>query len=253
MAAKNIASAPLTFDLKKDLLGKIESYQKQTGIRSKSEVIRDAIESYDYSSFEREEEAHRQISVRLPLSQKRELSKVARQKKVSLGELLRAALESLPSTPSGVAGNHEKKETTVTRKPTKAQKPAAKAGAKKAPAKKDPAKKTAAKKAPAKATAAAPKKAPAKKAAAPKTKAPAKKAAAPKKAAPKKAPAKKAAAPKKAAAKKAPAKKAAAPKKAPAAKKPAAAKKAPARKTVAKKIAALKTAAVRKLTAKKKK
>ncbi len=215
MASKSKASAPLTFDLKKDLLIKIEDYQKKAGVRSKSEVIRDAIESYNYDSFQSEAEPHRQISFRLPVVQKRELSILARQKKVSLGELLRAALESLPDAPVRAAGNHKPKDTTVIRKATKAKKPAAKkAPAKKAAAKAAPAKKATAKKAPAKKPAA--KTAPAKKAAVKK---------APAKAVAKKAPAKKPAA-KKAPAKKAVAKKAAAPK---------ATAKAPAKKAAAKK------------------
>jgi Arc/MetJ-type ribon-helix-helix transcriptional regulator len=222
MASKSKASAPLTFDLKKDLLQKIEDYQKKTGVKSKSEVIRDAIESFDYDRFQREAEPHRQISVRLPVAQKRDLSKLARQKKVSLGELLRAALESLPDAPVRAAGNHKPKDTTVIPKATKAKKPAAqKAPAKKAAAKAAPASKATAKKAPAMKPAA--KKAPAKKAAAVKT-APAKKPAA------KTAPAKKAAAVKTAPAKK------------PAAKK-APAKKAPAKKAVAKKAAGPKATA----------
>lgn len=210
MASKNKASAPLTFDLSNDLLRKIEDYQKKTGVRSKSEVIRDAIESYDYDQFQREAEPHRQISVRLPVVQKRELTKLARQKKVSLGELLRAALKFLPQAPARAA-----KETVVVRKTTKVAKPAAK----KAPAKKAPAKgKAAAKKTPAKA---AVRKAPAKKA--PVKKAPAKKTAAAK------APATKAPA-RKATAKKAPASRAVARKAA-----PKATAKAPAKKAARKK------------------
>jgi Arc/MetJ-type ribon-helix-helix transcriptional regulator len=206
MASKSKASAPLTFDLKSDLLRKIEAYQQRAGVKSKSEVIRDAIDSFNYAGFQRTAEPHRQISVRLPVAQKRDLLKLARQKKVSLGELLRAALESLPDTPVRAEGKHKPKDNTVTNA-TKAKKPAAK----KAPAKKAVAKKPAAKAAPAK-------KAPAKKA-------PAAKAAPAKKAVTKKAPAKKAPA-KKAVAKKAPAAKATA--KAPA-------KKAPAKKAGAKK------------------
>jgi hypothetical protein len=238
MAVNDKGSSPLTFDLRRDLLDKIEDYQRKAGIRSKSEVIRDAIESYDYSGYQREAQPHRQISVRLPVDQKRELLKLARQKKVSLGELLRTALESLPQNPVRVAGDNNKNPgNTVTDKAqaAKTKKPAAKASAKKAPAKtaapkaaKPAGKKPAAKAAGSTAVA---KKAPAKKAAA--SKAPAKKAAP----AAKKAPAPKAApAAKKTPAKKAPAKKAVA-KKAPA---PKATAKAPAKKAPAKKAPAKK-------------
>lgn len=158
MAAKNTASAPLTFDLRKTLLEKIESYQKKGGIRSKSEVIRDAIESYDYADFQREEEPHRQISVRLPVKQKRELTKMARQKKVSLGVLLRAALEALPEAPPAAKAKPE--ATARTSKKATAKTAGRKSTAKATAAKKGPVarKKTAADRAP------VPAKAPARKA-----------------------------------------------------------------------------------------
>lgn len=228
MAAKDTGSSPLTFDLRRDLLDKIEDYQRKSGVRSKSEVIRDAIQSYNYAGYQRRAQPHRQISVRLPVDQKRELLKLARQKKVSLGELLRAALESLPETPVRAAGENNKNPgNTVTK--AKAKKPAAKKAAPRKAAK--PAgKKPAAKKAGSTSVA---KKAPAKKAGAAKAgaKKPAAKKAPATKAAAKKAPAKKAPA-KKAPARKAVAKKAAAPK---ATAKAPAKKKAPARKAGAKK------------------
>ena|SRR5690625_3537626 len=99
MASKKKPSAPLTFDLSMGLLRKIEEYQRQAGIASKSEVIRGAIESYDYDNYAPQEEPHRQISVRLPAKQKRELSRIAKRHKVSLGELLRVALRALPDQP----------------------------------------------------------------------------------------------------------------------------------------------------------
>lgn len=98
MAAKKAESAPLTFDLTQNLLKKVEVFQKKNDIRSKSKVIREAIDRFDYAEFKPEVEDHCQISVRLPLAQKRELVKVKRQKKVSFGVLLRAALEALPET-----------------------------------------------------------------------------------------------------------------------------------------------------------
>lgn len=214
MAAKKSAeSSPLTFDLKADLIAVLDKYQKQLGV-SKSEIIRYAIAGFDYAGFAPAVESHRQISVRLPLKQKKDLVKLAKTKKVSIGELLRAALETLPTVPgkSGI-----EKPEPAPKKPAKkaAKKAAAKKAAKKAPAKK--ATKKAAKKKVVKAAKKVAKKAV--------KKSPAKKAA--KKVAAKKAPAKKAAA------KKAPAKKAA---------KKAAAKKAPAKKAAAKKAPAKKAA-----------
>ncbi|MEZ5277369.1 MAG: hypothetical protein R3F07_13385 [Opitutaceae bacterium] len=157
-------SSPLTFDLKADLLSKLETIRKKLGAGSKSEVIRKAIAVFDYSSYQSSAQEHRQISVRLPMKQKASLLKIARQKKVSVGELLRAALESLPANIAGIEKQTQVKQVEPMKKAAKkapAKKAAKKAPAKKA-AKKAPAKKAAAKKAPAKKAA---KKAPAKKAA----------------------------------------------------------------------------------------
>ncbi len=153
-------SSPLTFDLKADLLSKLETIRKKLGAGSKSEVIRSAIAVFDYSSYQSSAQEHRQISVRLPMKQKASLLKIARQKKVSVGELLRAALESLPANIAGIEKQTQVKQVEPMKKAAK------KAPAKKAAAKKAPAKKAAAKKAPAKkAVKKAAKKAPAKKAA----------------------------------------------------------------------------------------
>jgi hypothetical protein len=122
-------SSPLTFDLKADLLSKLESARKKLGVGSKSEVIRYAISVFDYSSYQSSVQEHRQISVRLPLKQKASLLKIARQKKVSVGELLRAALESLPAN---VAGAEKQTQT----KKVEPMKKATKKAARKAPAKK---------------------------------------------------------------------------------------------------------------------
>jgi Arc/MetJ-type ribon-helix-helix transcriptional regulator len=96
MATKNSnAPSPLTFDLPVSLIGKLGSHQKRLGLKSASEVVRLAIGEFDYDRFESTAEEHRQISVRLPLDQKNKLTKVSRKKKVSVGELLRVAIDAL--------------------------------------------------------------------------------------------------------------------------------------------------------------
>ena len=112
MAAKKSAeSSPLTFDLKADLIQVLDKYQSRLGGVSKSEIIRHAISGFDYNTFKPVVESHRQISVRLPLKQKNALVKLAKGKKVSIGELLRAALENLPTNPgkSGIEKAEKKK------------------------------------------------------------------------------------------------------------------------------------------------
>lgn len=95
--AKKPAStpSPLTFDLPVSLISKLDAAQKKLGLGSNSEVVRLAIAEFNFDSFESTAEEHRQISVRLPADHKAKLTKVAKKKKVSVGELLRVAIESL--------------------------------------------------------------------------------------------------------------------------------------------------------------
>jgi Arc/MetJ-type ribon-helix-helix transcriptional regulator len=122
-------SSPLTFDLKEELIQKIDTLRGAWGATSTSDVIRLALDRYDLSTYRPPERTHRQISVRLPARTKQELFRVARQRRVSVGELLRTALESLPVR-SAKAGASTKT------KPVEPMKKAAKKTAKKAPAKK---------------------------------------------------------------------------------------------------------------------
>ncbi len=130
-------SSPLTFDLKDDLLARLDALQAKTGMASKSEVIREAISNFDYASFSPPAVGHRQISVRLPQKQKAALLKLARKKRVSVGELLRAALEGLPANTAGL-GTKTKTGIVETMKKASKKKVVKKAAApkKKAPAKK---------------------------------------------------------------------------------------------------------------------
>lgn len=217
-----VATSPLTFDLHLDLLIKLQELQRQSGVRSISEIIREALAVFNPGKLSEKSKKHRQISVRLPNELRRHLGQLSRKHKLSAGEILREALLEISKADSSF---NPKTKTMPKKKVTK--KKAAVKAVRKAPAKKKAVKK-AVKKAPAKKAAkkAVKKKAPAKKKAvkkAVKKKAPAKKKAV-KKAVKKKAPAKKAAkkAVKKAVKKKAPAKKKAV--------KKAAKKKAPAKK-----------------------
>jgi hypothetical protein len=90
-------SSPLTFDLKEELLAKIDGARAALDLSTNSEVIRHAIESFDFSSYEAPVKAHRQISVRLRLDTKQRLVKLARKNDVSVGELLRTAIDALPA------------------------------------------------------------------------------------------------------------------------------------------------------------
>jgi len=98
MAKKSTPTpAPLTFDLPVPLIAKIETHRKKLGLKSTSEVVRLAIAEFDLDRYESDSSEHRQISVRLPGPTKAALVKAAKKKRVSVGELLRVAIEALPA------------------------------------------------------------------------------------------------------------------------------------------------------------
>ncbi|MSU70033.1 MAG: ribbon-helix-helix protein, CopG family [Opitutaceae bacterium] len=101
MAAKNHSSwVPLTFDLTQTQLAKIESARTALNLPSASEVVRLAIARYDFASYEARRPPQRQISVRLAPELREKLRRLARRKNVSIGELLREALEHLAAPKS---------------------------------------------------------------------------------------------------------------------------------------------------------
>lgn len=93
--AKN-NSAPVTFDLPVGLIAKIKAVRKTRGLKTTSEVVRLAIEQFDFEGCKPAHEPHHQISVRIPGLQRAMLKRYARSKGASVGELLRLALEGLP-------------------------------------------------------------------------------------------------------------------------------------------------------------
>lgn len=101
MAKKSVpAPSPLTFDLPLSLLAKLEIQRKRLGLTSTSEVVRHAISEFDLTKFVASSEERRQISVRLDAGAKASLVKTAKRQKSSIGEIVRAAVESLPDKKS---------------------------------------------------------------------------------------------------------------------------------------------------------
>ena len=90
------ASAPLTFDLPLSLIAKIESCRRGHSLKTASEVIRLAIDAYDFDGYKPAPDPHRQISVRISGKQRATLKRYAKVKHASVGELLRLALDGLP-------------------------------------------------------------------------------------------------------------------------------------------------------------
>ncbi len=91
------ASAPLTFDLPESLIARIETVRRGHGFKSASEVVRTAIEGYDFEKAAPARDPHRQISVRITTEQRSMLRRYAKSKDASVGELLRLAIESMPT------------------------------------------------------------------------------------------------------------------------------------------------------------
>jgi hypothetical protein len=100
-----LASTPLTFELPSALVDRIHECRGRLGLKSASDVVRRALAGFDYAGFQAPANDQCQISVRLAPDQKKTLIKMARQKKVSAGELLRAALEALADEPAAPGKN----------------------------------------------------------------------------------------------------------------------------------------------------
>lgn len=92
---KKSDSAPLTFDAPESLIAKIEKLAGKED--SKSAVVRRALEAFDIDRYKPVTEGHRQMSVRIDGKLKSKLLKGAKAKKVSIGEILRAAIDALPA------------------------------------------------------------------------------------------------------------------------------------------------------------
>ena len=91
------ASAPLTFDLPVSLVGKIEGCRKRQSLKTASEVVRLALDEFDFDACEIARDPHRQVSVRLDAAQRTILKRFSRRKNASVGELVRVALEAFTS------------------------------------------------------------------------------------------------------------------------------------------------------------
>lgn len=93
------STAPLTFDVSPTLMAKVDSVRRGHGLGSASEVVRMALEGFDFENCASGDTSHRQISVRVSSEHRANLKKYARKKNSSVGELIRYALEALPAKP----------------------------------------------------------------------------------------------------------------------------------------------------------
>ena len=91
------SAAPLTFDLPVSLIAKIETIRSDHDLGSASEAVRMALAKFDLDGFTSDVEAHTQISVRIDAATRKGLKRAAKAKDVSVGAILRAALEAVPA------------------------------------------------------------------------------------------------------------------------------------------------------------
>lgn len=133
-------TSPITFDLDSELLKKIKNFQKHTYIHSTSQIVRFAVGSYNFNNFKKLPSEQNQISVRIPYKEKEKLFNLSDRKDVSVGELIRAAINSLlshtpkPQILKSMAMKKAKK-TASRRKTTAKRRPAKRSSAKRRPAK----------------------------------------------------------------------------------------------------------------------
>ncbi|MDD3180980.1 MAG: hypothetical protein PHQ04_11620 [Opitutaceae bacterium] len=90
---KTAAGRPFAIDLALPLLQRLSVAQRRLKKRSVSDLIREALSEFDAEAYEPSHPPHLQISVRLPASQRKALKRAGRVRKVSTGELVRAAVE----------------------------------------------------------------------------------------------------------------------------------------------------------------
>jgi len=116
----------ITVSLPPKLHSEVVAFQHRTGLSTLSEAIRLALDRYDDTRPSLEATRSRQVSFRVPSELRTRITRQARNARVSVGRIVRVALQALPSNPTTI----QKKDTTM------AKKKAAKKGAKKAKAKK---------------------------------------------------------------------------------------------------------------------
>jgi len=108
---RSSVTTPLTFELPRALVEQIQSWRGRFGLKSASDVVRRALDEFDFEAFQAPNRDQCQISVRLPPARKRSLFTSARRHKVSAGELLRAALESFSPKPVRAANGHRRQNS----------------------------------------------------------------------------------------------------------------------------------------------
>lgn len=140
------ANAPITFEIDQLSLSNLKKLSRKVNAKSLSNVIRHAIRSFKFHNYNNTAVVSKQISVRLPIDLKNLLNEFSTKKRVSVGELLRVAIQDLCSQSPKHQTIKAMIMATSTPKKAAARRPAAKkSSAKKKTTKKSTAKRPAAK------------------------------------------------------------------------------------------------------------
>lgn len=118
---------PTGIQLEVEFLDRLSEPVREGKAKSVSDLIRMALQSFNFESVLVQRPSHVSMSVRLPLEVRRNLKRVAREKHTSVGQLVRVAVDAyLPHLEQAAAGQLEiEMPTDVPR----AKAPAAPAGA----------------------------------------------------------------------------------------------------------------------------
>lgn len=104
----NKAAKPFPIQMEVEFLDRLSEPVREGRAKSVSELIRTALEKYDFANVVVMHPAQLQISVRLPAEIRRNLRVISRAKHTSVGQLVRAAVEAyLPQIESGVVDQLE--------------------------------------------------------------------------------------------------------------------------------------------------
>lgn len=113
----------ITVSLPPKLHSEVVAFQHRTGLSTLSEAIRLALDRYDDSRPSLETTRSRQVSFRVPSELRTRITRQARNARVSVGRIVRVALQALPSNPTTI----QKKDTPMAKKKAAAKKSAKKA------------------------------------------------------------------------------------------------------------------------------
>ncbi len=106
------ATRPFPIQMEVEFLDRLSEPVRDGKAKSVSEIIRTALDRYDFSDVVVMHPAQLLVSVRLPTEVRRQLKKTARSKHTSVGHLVRAAVEAyLPELEALPAAEKEPAKT----------------------------------------------------------------------------------------------------------------------------------------------